>query len=76
MPEITYRVTDVRPIPSTDLERRGKEEMLVSWIEDGVRPYQLTLHMEDYSSEKALALVRDQVAAHARIIGVEGKVGG
>ena len=74
MPDIEFMITDSRPIPSIDPARRGMEDMLVSWVEDGVRPYQLTIHSEQYNPNAAMEMVRLAVTEHSLIIGRTGKV--
>lgn len=76
MPQIKYRITDARPIPSTDPERRGKTDHMVAWVEDGTRPYTLTIPSEEYTPEKAHQAVLAEVQKHAKVIGLEGTVEG
>lgn len=76
MPKIAYRITDVRELPSANPNRRGLMDMLVVWLEDGARPYQLHVPLETYTPEAAKTAVEAEVRKHASIIGHEGTVEG
>lgn len=75
MPEIKYKITDVRPVPSADSNRRGQQDMLISWVEDGVRPYSLTMPADIYTAQKGLEAVVAEVTLHSHIVNTEGSVG-
>ena len=74
MSEISYRITNVKEMPSLDPESVGKVNMLVTWIEDGARSYNLTIPEDKYSPEEARRQVEAEVKRHAALIGTEGKV--
>ena len=74
MPKVKWRITDARPIPSPDPNRRGKVDMLISWIEDEARPYSLGIPQEDYTPEKGRMAVEGEARKHASIIHMEGEV--
>jgi hypothetical protein len=75
MPRIPYKITDVREVPSADPARLGKTDMMISWMEDAFRPFNVTIPLEDYTPEKGLERVRAEVRKHALIVGTEGEEG-
>lgn len=75
MPDISYRITDVRPVPTIDPQRAGQMDMLLSWLEDGVRPYTLRMRQDEYTPDAAVKRVEEEVRKHAQVIGREGKIG-
>ena len=76
MPLIEYLMTDVRRTPATGPVRAGKWDMRVSWVEDSVRGFDLTMPEEDYTPSKGIAAVEAEVQKHSQIIGTKRTVGG
>lgn len=75
MPPIKFRITDVRPVPSVEPARVGKVDNFITWVEDDARPYGLSMPSEDYTPERALQRVKEEVSRHALIIGQTGEAG-
>ena len=75
MSKISYRITDSRVVPAAHPSRRGMEDMIIVWLEDGARPYQTFIPAEDYTPDKGIAAVEAEVDKHALIIGHEGSRG-
>jgi len=42
--------------------------MVISWLEDGARPYTLTMPASGYTPQAGVAAVEAQVRAHAAIV--------
>lgn len=76
MPKIDYTITDTRALASADPQRAGKLDLLISWVEDGLRHYALFVPQEQYSPAEAIKRVEAAVAEHAKVIGHTGSVGG
>lgn len=75
MAQITYMITEIKERPSVAPGRPGKTDMLIGWVEDGLRPYMLVMHGEDYSPAGAIRLIEAEVHKHSMIIGHTGRVG-
>ena len=75
MPKIAYTITDYREAPNPEPGHPGEMVMLVSWMEDGMRPYALSMPRDGFSPERAIAAVQAKVLEHSHLIGVSGEVG-
>jgi len=71
---IPYRITDMRDAPALTVERVGQTDVIVAWLEDGVRPYTLRLPKEDFTPEKAILLVEAEVRRRSALVGRTGEV--
>ena len=76
MGKIIFRITEDRVMPSLAPERAGKTDHLITWMEDNARIYQLYIPSEEYSSAKAVQMVKDEVTKRARVVGEECEIGG
>lgn len=74
MGKIIYKITEDREMPSVMPERAGKLDHLISWMEDNTRVYQLFIPSEEYTAERAIQKVRDEVGKRARVVGTEGEI--
>ena len=68
MPQIKYVIRDIRSIRVPAADGPPVEHMVISWLEDGGRPYTLTMPASGYTPQAGVAAVEAQVRAHAAIV--------
>jgi len=68
------RITDIREVPTLTPEGQLKEEMLITYLVDGVRAYQTRLPKEGFSPEQAMEQIKAEEKERQKVIGLEFEV--
>jgi len=72
---VKYRIIDMRLMPSMAMERRGKQDMMVTYelTDMAIRDF-LNIPSEDATPERAKQAVEEHIKQKLRFIGQEGSV--
>ena len=65
----TFKVFDIRRVPSADVERIGKYDQLVMYELDPMRRYILRIPEEEYSEERMIRAVKEDITKREEITG-------
>ena len=66
-----FKVFDIRRVPSGDVERVGKYDQLVMYELDPMRRYILRIPEEEYSEERMIRAVKEDIATREAVTGKE-----
>ena len=66
-----FRVDDIRRVPSGDPDRLGKFDQLVMYELDPMHRYILRIPEEEFSDERMIRAVKEDIAQRAQYTGKE-----
>ena len=69
-----FRLFDVRRVPSADPERVGKYDQLVLYELDPMRRYIVRIPEEDFSEERMIRAVKEDIEERAKFTGKEYEI--
>ena len=64
-----FKVFDIRRVPSADVDRIGKYDQLVMYELDPMRRYILRIPEEEYSEERMVRAVKEDITKREEITG-------
>jgi len=66
-----FKVFDIRRVPSAEAERVGKYDQLVMYELDPMRRYILRIPEEEYSEERMIRAVKEDIGTRQQVTGKE-----
>ena len=72
----TFKIVDVRRVPSVEPDRIGKYDQLVMYELDAMRRYTVRIPDEGFTEERMVQAVREDILRRFRFTGREYEIGG
>ncbi len=69
------RITDIREVPSAETGRGGKMDMVIQYVVDNQRIYNLSMHKEDYTPDSAMTRIKSDETERMKLINQQFIVG-
>ena len=68
------KIFDIRKVPSAEPTRVGKYDQLVMYELDPLRRYLVKIPMEDFTEERMLQAIKEDIAERAKFAGKEYEI--
>ena len=72
--DVKYKIVDMRLMPSMQTDRRGKQDMMITYEMDGAIRDFVTVPSEDATPAAAKVAVENHIKEKLKFIGLEGAV--